>query len=114
MAAPCCLQSTGFGSNPVVEFRVRAEFVESHEIICLTICSVEMQGSVECARESSSPSFIPPRSVSETFHSVQVIFSSQLSIPSLSMSPASSILVGSVSPGSTTPLPLTSSSPSSN
>ena len=45
---------------------------------------------------------------------MHVMFSSQLSMPSLSMSPASSIRVGSVSPGSTIPLPLTSSSPSSN
>ena len=60
------------------------------------------------------PSSIPPPSVSATSHRVHVAFSSQFCIPSPSKSPASSILVGSVSFPSTTPLKLVSSSPSSN
>ncbi len=114
MGAPFCLQSTGFGLSIVVELIVNTELIGSQSMISFSIVSVDKQGSVEWARESSSPSFTPPPSVSETFHRVHVMFSSQLSIPSLSKSPASSILVGSVSPGSTTPLPLRSSSPSSN
>ena len=71
-------------------------------------------GSVWCPIASSSPSFTPPPSVSAISHLVHVKFSSQLSIPSLSKSPTSSILVGSVSFKSTIPFPLISSSPSSN
>ena len=66
------------------------------------------------AGESSVPSSIPPPSVSATFHNVHVAFSSQFCIPSPSKSPESSILVGSVSLASTTPLKFVSSSPSSN
>ena len=63
----------------------------------------------------SKPSITPPKSVSATFQPVQVRFSSQFSIPSLSKSPESSARVGSVSfPPSITPFPLISSSPSSN
>ena len=63
---------------------------------------------------NSSPSFTPPKSESATFHNVHERFSSQFCNPSWSASPASSFLVGSVSPGSITPLLLLSSSPSSS
>ena len=77
-----------------------------------TSSKMDVHGSV-CPGKPSSPSLTPPPSESETFHRVQELFSSQFCSPSPSKSPSSLILVGSVSPGSTTPLPFRSSSPSS-
>ena len=73
----------------------------------------ESHGSVPCEAFDSSPSLIPPKSVSATFHNVHDRFSCQFSRPSLSKSPESSRRVGSVSLESITPFPFLSSSPSS-
>ena len=91
---------------------VRVSASESQNMIVKTSSKIDVHGSV-CPGKPSSPSLIPPPSESETFHSVQELFSSQFCSPSLSKSPSSFILVGSVSPGSITPLPFRSSSPSS-
>ena len=85
-----------------------------YETIVVAKLIKESQGSVPCDALDSSPSLIPPKSVSATFQRVQDRFSCQFSSPSLSKSPESSLRVGSVSFASTTPLPLISSSPSSN
>ena len=95
-----------------MELIVSVSASPSQEIIVKTSSKMEVHGSV-CPGNPSSPSLIPPPSESETFHSVQELFSCQFCRPSPSKSPSSFILVGSVSPSSITPFPLRSSSPSS-
>ena len=96
-----------------VEFNCKEFTFASQFNIVNSRSIVDIHGLVFLMKSNSSPSLIPPPSESETFQKVQVRFSSQFCNPSPSISPSSSILVGSVSPSSTIPFPLISSSPSS-